>query len=103
MYCVIIYPPKYWCCFPVGSSGGGDLSVEATVDIGTDSVAVVAGTQAAVAQPVGDNAAELEEGEVEAAVAIQSKSNSGSHFSVLVASFSCIQGSVHLEECKLTD
>lgn len=54
-----------------GSGGGGDLSVEATVDIGTDSVAVVAGTQAAVAQPVSDNAAELEEGEVEATVAIQ--------------------------------
>ena len=53
------------------------MSVEATVDIGTDSVAVVAGTQAAVAQPVGDNAAELEEGEVEATVAIQSKSDSG--------------------------
>lgn len=51
------------------------MSVEATVDIGTDSVAVVAGTQAAVVQPVSDNAAELEEGEVEATVAIQSKSD----------------------------
>lgn len=43
-----------------GSSGAGELSVEATVDIGADTVAVVAGAQA-VAQ--GDNGAELEEGE----------------------------------------
>ena len=83
---VIILNLPYSCCYLVGSSGGGDLSVEATVDIGTDTVAVVAGTQAAVAQPVGDNAAELEEGEVEASVAIQSKSDCGSHFSVLLAS-----------------
>lgn len=68
--CVILL---YLCYYLVGSSGGGDLSVEATVDIGTDTVAVVAGAQAAVAQPVGDNAAELEEGEVEATAAIQSK------------------------------
>ena len=60
-------------CF-VGTSGGGDLSVEATVDIGTEAVAVVAGAQAAVAQAVTDAAAELEEGEVEA-VALQSKLN----------------------------
>ena len=66
------------CCYLVGSSGGGDLSVEATVDIGTDTVAMVAGTQAAVAQPGGDNVAELEEGEVETTVAIQSKFDSGS-------------------------
>ena len=52
----------------VGSSGAGELSVEATVDIGADTVAVVAGAQA-VAQ--GDNGAELEEGEE--AVGIQSK------------------------------
>jgi len=83
----------------VGSSGGGELSVEATVDIGTDTVAVVAGTQAAVAQPVGDNAAEMEEGEVEATVAIQSKFDSSFHFSVLVASCSRFQGSVHPGEC----
>lgn len=43
-----------------GSSGAGELSVEATVDIGADTVAVVAGAQA-VTQ--GDNGAELEEGE----------------------------------------
>ncbi|KAL9963831.1 hypothetical protein ACROYT_G027380 [Oculina patagonica] len=49
-----------------GSGGAGELSVEATVDIGTEAVAVVAGTQAAVAQAVGDTGAELEEGEVEA-------------------------------------
>ena len=88
----------YSCCYLIGSSGGGELSVEATVDIGTDTVAVVAGTQAAVAQPVGDNAAELEEGEVEATVAIQSKFDSSSHFSVLV-SCSCFQGSVHPQVC----
>ena len=70
--------------------------MEATVDIGTDTVAVVAGAQAAVTQPVGDNAAELEEGEVEATVAIQSKFDSSSHSSVLFASWSCFQGAVHL-------
>ena len=88
----------YSCCYLIGSSGGGELSVEATVDIGTDTVAVVAGTQAAVAQPVGDNVAELEEGEVEATVAIQSKFDSRSSFSVLV-SCSCFQGSVHPQVC----
>lgn len=56
------------------------MSVEATVDIGTDTVAVVAGPQVAVAQAVGDNGAELEEGEVEATVVIQSKLASCSCF-----------------------
>ena len=46
--------------------------MEATVDIGADTVAVVAGTQA-VAQAVGDNGAQLEEGEE--TVAIQSKAS----------------------------
>lgn len=69
------------------------MSVEATVDIGTDTVAVVAGPQVAVAQAVGDNGAELEEGEVEATVAIQSK----------LASCSCFQGAVHLGECQFSD
>ena len=46
--------------------------MEATVDIGADTVAVVAGAQA-VSQAVGDTAgAELDEGE-EATVALQSK------------------------------
>ena len=54
-----------------GTSAGGELSVEATVDIGSDTVAMVSGAQA-VSQAVGDTGAELDEGE-EAAVALQSK------------------------------
>lgn len=69
---MFIYNTFTYYHYLVGSSGGGDLSVEATVDIGTDTVAVVAGTQAAVAQAVADAGAELEEGEVEA-VSLQSK------------------------------
>ena len=55
--------------FAFKATGDGDLSVEATVDIGTDSVAMVAGTHA-VAQAVGDS-----EGEAvgEVAVPLQSK------------------------------
>lgn len=52
-----------------GTSAGGELSVEATVDIGSDTVAMVSSAQA-VSQAVGDTGAELDEGE-EAAVTLQ--------------------------------
>ena len=69
---------NFWCV--IGTSGGGDLSVETTVDIGADTVAVVTGAQA-VSQAVTDNVAELDEGEE--AVALQSKTIKA-HRSILI-------------------
>jgi len=45
-----------------GTSAGGELSVEATVDIGADAVTMVTGAEA-VSQAVGDTGAEMDEGE----------------------------------------
>ena len=56
---------------PIGTSGGGELSVEATVDIGGDAVTLVAGAQA-VTQAVGDATTGLE-GAHEEAAAMQSE------------------------------
>ena len=56
---------------PIGTSSGGDLSVEATVDIGADTVTMVTGGQA-VTQAVGDTGTGLEGGD-EQTVALQSE------------------------------
>lgn len=56
---------------PIGTSAGGELSVEATVDIGGDTVTLVGGTQA-VTQAVGDATTGLE-GAHEETAAMQSE------------------------------